>query len=91
MANIKSALKRIKITKRQTEANKSRKSEVKTYIKKFNAALENDNIDEARELLKVVDAKLKRASARNIVHKNAAARKTSRLAKALNKKIAADA
>lgn len=39
MANIKSALKRIDITKKQTLKNKSRKSEIKTYIKKFDLAL----------------------------------------------------
>lgn len=39
MANIKSALKRIDITKKQTLRNKSRKSEIKTYIKKFDLAL----------------------------------------------------
>ena len=38
MANIKSALKRIDITKKQTLKNKSRKSEIKTYIKKFDLA-----------------------------------------------------
>lgn len=91
MANIKSALKRIEIIKRQTEVNKSRKSEIRTYVKKFNKALENDEIDEARELLKMIDKKLKQAASKNIVHKNAASRKTSQLARAINAKISANA
>lgn len=84
MANIKSAMKRIKVTDRQTLENKSRKSELKTYIKKFEAAVESGNLDEARELLKVVDKLLKKATAKNVIHKNAAARKLSGLSKKLN-------
>lgn len=85
MANIKSAIKRIDVTKRQTLRNKSVKSEIKTYIKNFDKAIEENNLETARELLKVIDKKLKRASLANIVHSNAASRKTSQLQKKLNK------
>ncbi|NLW53014.1 MAG: 30S ribosomal protein S20 [Tissierellia bacterium] len=88
MANIKSAIKRIEVAKRQTLHNKSRKSEIKTYIKKFETALENNNLDEARELLKLIDKKLKRASLANVIHPNAASRRTSQLQKKLNKATA---
>ena len=84
MANIKSAIKRIDVSKRQTEANKSRKTEIKTIIKKFNIAVDNNDFDTARELLKLIDKKLKRAEAKNIVHKNKVARKMSGLTKRLN-------
>lgn len=87
MANIKSAKKRIEITKTKTAANKIRKSEVKTYIKKFETALDQGNIDEAKELLKIVDKKLKRAAQRNIVHDNSASRTMSKLTKKLNKAV----
>ncbi|HZH92815.1 MAG TPA: 30S ribosomal protein S20 [Tissierellaceae bacterium] len=85
MANIKSAEKRILVTAKKTALNKSKKTEIKTYIKKFESAVANGNFDEARALLKVIDKKLKRAAHKNIVHDNAAARKISRLTKALNK------
>jgi small subunit ribosomal protein S20 len=85
MANIKSAIKRIDVTKRQTAINKSRKSEIKTYIKKFDQAIEEGNLDQAKELYKLIDKRLKQAEAKNIIHKNAVARKTSSLAKKLNK------
>ena len=49
MANIKSALKRIKVTKRQTQENRAKKTELKTYIKKFDAAVESGNFDEAKK------------------------------------------
>ncbi|NLY78060.1 MAG: 30S ribosomal protein S20 [Tissierellia bacterium] len=87
MANIKSAEKRIRTTRKRTELNRSRKSEIKTYIKKFDLALENGNIDEARELLKIIDKKMKRAACKNVIHKNNVSRKVSKLARKLNQKI----
>lgn len=84
MANIKSAIKRIDVTKRNTASNRSRKSEIKTYIKKFDQAIEDNNIDEAEELFKIIDKKLKQAQDKNIIHKNAVSRTISRLRKKLN-------
>ena len=84
LANIKSAEKRILVTEKRTALNKSRKSEIKTYIKRFDDAVANGNLDEAKVLLNVIDKKLKRAAQRNIVHKNAVSRKVSRLTKKLN-------
>ena len=54
MANIKSAKKRILITQKKTALNKSKKTEIKTYIKKFDNAVAAENIDEARALLKEI-------------------------------------
>lgn len=87
MANIKSAKKRISVIKNKTAVNKSRKSAIKTYINKFNSALDNGNIEEAKSLLKTVEKKLSRAGAKNTVHKNAASRKIGRLTKRLNKAV----
>lgn len=87
MANIKSAKKRIEITKNRTLINKSKKTEIKTYIRKFESALNEGNIAEARELIKVIDKKLKKAAQKNIIHDNAAARRMSNLTKKLNKAI----
>lgn len=84
MANIKSAKKRILITQKKTALNKSKKTEIKTYIKKFDNAVAKEDFDEARALLKVIDKKLKKAAHHNILHKNGAARKVSRLTKRLN-------
>lgn len=87
MANIKSAKKRILITEKKTAMNRSSKSEIKTYIKKFEMAIEKGNFEEAKELLKVIDKKLKRAAHKNILHMNNASRKISNLTKKLNKAI----
>lgn len=87
LANIKSAKKRIEVIKVKTALNKARKSEIKTYINKFNMALESGDIDSAKSLLKLVEKKLSKAAAKNTIHKNAAARKVSRLAKKLNEAV----
>lgn len=58
---------------------------MKTYIKSFESLLAQGKIEEAREMLKVVDRKLKKASLHNLIHKNAAARKLSKLQLKLNK------
>ncbi|MET3617268.1 small subunit ribosomal protein S20 [Peptoniphilus olsenii] len=88
MANIKSAIKRIDVARRNTERNKPVKTEMKNAIKKFNQAIDQDRIDDAKELLIVADKKLKRAATKNVIHKKQASRKISRLAKKLNDKIA---
>lgn len=84
MANIKSAIKRIKVTERQTLENKARKTEIKTYTKKFEQAIADEKFDEAEKLIKLIDKKLKKATSKNIIHKNTASRHVSRLAKKLN-------
>lgn len=85
MANIKSAKKRILVNEKKAARNKSVKSEMKTYIKRFEALLAEGNLDSAREMLKVVDKKLKKAAGKNIIHKNAASRKLGKLQIKLNK------
>lgn len=87
MANIKSAKKRIRVTERKTEVNRRRVSEIKTYIRNFNTALENEEFEKAQELLKLIDKKLKKAAIKNTVHRNTAKRKVSKLHKKLNSKM----
>ena len=84
LANIKSAKKRILVIDKKTAINKSRKSEIKTYIKKLEAAIDNGNVEEAKSLLKTVDKKLSKAAVKGTVSKHAASRKVSRLTKRIN-------
>ncbi|WP_071026700.1 30S ribosomal protein S20 [Peptoniphilus raoultii] len=88
MANIKSAIKRIDVSRRNELRNKHRSTQVKNAIKKFNSAIDLGNLDEAKELLKEADKKLKKAATKNVIHKNEAARKISRLTRKLNKALA---
>ena len=85
MANIKSAKKRILVSKKKTERNKSVKSSVKTSIKKVKAAIEAGSKAEAEEALKAAIGKISSAANKGIYHKNTAARKVSRLTLAVNK------
>lgn len=84
MANIKSAKKRIKVIKTKTAANKSRKSEIKTYIRKFEDAVKNEKFEDAKNLLKLIEKKLDKAASKGTYHKKTAARRVSKLAKKIN-------
>ncbi len=84
MANIKSAKKRIDVINKKTAANKAKKSEIKTYIKKFDAAIEAGEKDAAMENFKVLERKLSRAAGRNLLHKNAVARRISNMQRRIN-------
>ena len=84
MPNIKSAKKRVLVTKTRTLQNKMFKTELKTDIKKYQAAVAAGDTALAQELYKAAVKKIDQAAARNIIHKNAAARKKSQFTKALN-------
>ena len=84
MANIKSAKKRILVTQLRTEKNKAIKSKIKTLVKKVEAAVaQNDKAAATAALTEAVVA-IDKAAAKGIFHKNTAARKVSRLTKAVN-------
>lgn len=83
MPNIKSAKKRVKVNTTKAAANKARKSNLKTVLKKADVAVATgaENKTEAvRAAIKRVD----QACAKGLMHKNAAARKKAQLAKKLN-------
>lgn len=82
MANIKSAMKRVKVNKVKAAANKARKSELKTVLKKANLAAESGANKE--EAIKAAIKRVDQACAKGLLHKNNAARKKSQLAKKLN-------
>lgn len=85
MPNIESAKKRVKQTAKRSERNVARRSAIKTAIKKVLVALDEKQIDQAKVLLKDVEAKLARAASKGVMHKNAASRKISRLAQRVKK------
>ncbi len=85
MPNIKSAKKRVKVIRTKTLRNRRIKSELKTYIKKTTSAIEAGDKVVAIKELSTVTAKLDRAGAKGVMHKNTIARRKSKLAKKLNK------
>ena len=85
MPNIKSAKKRVITSDKRNEINTAKKARVKTAIKKYNAAIEAGDMDTAKEKLALAEKKLMQAAAKHTIHKKAASRKVSRLAKRFNK------
>ena len=85
MANIKSAKKRILVTETKTARNKAIKSRVKTYVKKVETAVAENNKEAASAALLEAITEINKAASKGVYHKNTAARKVSRLTKAVNK------
>lgn len=83
MPNIKSAKKRVRVNQTKAAANKARKSNLKTMVKKAEAAC-NTNATDKEAAIRVAIKKVDQACAKGLMHKNAAARKKSQLAKKLN-------
>jgi small subunit ribosomal protein S20 len=84
MANIKSQIKRNRQNERARERNRAVRSEIRTRTKHAEAAMsgtgEQDPVEATRLAIKRIDE----AAASGVLHKNTAARKTSRLMKRLN-------
>ena len=85
LANIKSAKKRILVSQKRADRNKSIRSKVKTAIKKVEVAIEANDKTAATEALRAAVSEIDKATNKGIYHKNNAARKVSRLTLAVNK------
>lgn len=85
MPNIKSAAKRVRITRKRTIRNAAIKSAMRTTIRRFEEALASDNVDNAKLALRKALRALDKAVTKGVIHKNTAARKKSRLTKRFNK------
>jgi small subunit ribosomal protein S20 len=79
MAHHKSAKKSIRQTVRRTAVNRARLSRVRTYVNKVEAALEAGDKKAAIAAFKAAEPELQRGVRAEVVHRNAAARKLSRL------------
>ncbi len=84
MPNIKSASKRVELSRAAEIANKAKKSALKTTIKKFDAAVVAGNKEEAAAAYKVAVKAIDKAAVSGLIHKNNAARKKSRLTLSMN-------
>ncbi len=87
MPNIQSAKKRVKVSEKKNLRNRIIKSEVRTSVKKFDAAVAADPTN-ATAQLSASSAAIDKAAAKGVIHKNAANRKKARLAKQLNRAAA---
>ena len=79
MANTSSAKKMIRKIAARTEVNKSRRTRVRTYLRRVEEAIAAGNSENAREALRAAEPELMRAAGKGLFHKKMAARKMSRL------------
>ncbi len=83
MPNIKSAAKRHRQSLVRRSRNRSVKSELKTHVKSVLAAANSGDIAKAESAFRIAAKRLDQAGSRQVIHKNAAARRKSRLAHAI--------
>jgi|SRR5215831_6638390 len=79
MANTKSAKKAARKIARRTAINKTRRSQMRTFVRRVEEAIEAGNREAALAALKTAEPILMRAAQKGVVHKNTASRKVARL------------
>lgn len=85
MANTPGAKKSIRKIARRTEVNTARRSRMRTFIRKFEEALEKGDAAIAKTAFVDAQSELMRAVSKGVLHKNTGSRKVSRLAAQLKK------
>ncbi len=81
MANTSSAKKAVRKITARTAVNKSRRSRMRTYLRKVEEAIVSGNQSDAATALSVAEPEIQRAATRGVLHRNTASRKVSRLAR----------
>lgn len=84
MPNIKSSAKRDALAKAKNAKNKAEKSAMRTAVKKFDAAVAEGNREAAESTFKAAVKAVDKAAGKNLIHKNNAANKKSKMAGKLN-------
>lgn len=79
-----SSLKRVRQNVKRAERNKSRRSALKSQMRRFAEAADSGKSEAATQEFAAASALLDRAAAHGIIHKNTAGRRKSRLAKRMN-------
>ncbi len=85
MANTKSAKKMVRKIARRTEVNKSRRSRVRTYVRKVEEAIASGDKTAATVALRAAEPEIMRGVTKGVLHKNTGSRKVSRLAARVKK------
>ncbi len=81
MAHSRSAKKRVRQTLRRTLRNRSRKSRIRTFVRKVEEAIASGDYEAARAAFVDAESELRRGVTKGVLHINTAARKISRLAR----------
>lgn len=83
MANTPSAKKAARKIEARTAVNTMRRSRLRTFVRKFEDAVAAGNKEAAAAAFKAAEPEIMRGANKGVLHRNAAARKVSRLAKRL--------
>ncbi len=89
MANIKSSVKRANQNIGQRAYNRFYDTTARTYIKRARSQIEANELEEAQKTVRQATKALDKAAQKGVIHRNNAARRKSRLVKALNKAMVA--
>ena len=84
MPNIKSAIKRVKVSSVKKMRNRMIKSGLKAALRNYQKVVNAQNIEEARTMLPKVVSTIDKAAAKGVLHKNAANRKKAQVSQKLN-------
>ncbi|MDC3415579.1 30S ribosomal protein S20 [Aquibacillus salsiterrae] len=84
MANIKSAIKRVRVNEDHRAQNISIKSDMRTQIKRVETLVESNDVENAKTALVSAIAKIDKAVQKGIIHKNKGNRQKSRLTQIVN-------
>ena len=82
MANIKSAVKRIRVAERNRLRNRAARTQLRTQVKKFRSAIAAGDVPAATEMLRAAQVVVDRSSSKGVIHKRTASRYMSRMAAA---------
>jgi small subunit ribosomal protein S20 len=85
VANIKSAIKEIRASERRRKVNQLHRSRARTQVKQARILIEDGELTEAQAMLSQAASALDKAAKKGALHPNTAARRKSRLMKALNR------
>ena len=86
MPNTKSAIRRVRRVKKQTQVNRIRKSKYKTAVKQMETHLKGKNKEKAKKYFSKFQSILMQVAKSGIINKNTASRKISRISKKISSK-----
>ena len=86
MPNTKSAIRRVRRVKKQTQVNRIRKSKYKTAVKQMETHLKGKNKEKAKKYFSKFQSVLMQVAKSDIINRNTAARKISRISKKISSK-----
>jgi small subunit ribosomal protein S20 len=89
MANTPSAEKRIRRNARRADVNRARRSRIRTFVKRVEAAIASGDAASARSAFQAAQPEIMRGVSKGVLHSNTASRKISRLERGIAKLEAA--